>query len=345
MPAGTPHSPLRTFASSIVLSVAALIFVYVAMGWQAAIAALALIIIEITFSFDNAIVNARVLNTMNVFWQRMFMTIGIVVAVFGMRILFPIVIVMIGAGMSWSMVIDLAINDPVAYTAALDGSHAGIASFGGMFLLMLALYFFFDKKRHTHWFTRIEEVMQKIGHWWLPPIIGIAVLATVVLLPFNHNSRDVIIAGGAGILSYLLIAGMSAFFTHRHEKGSGPDGGVVLKAGMAGFSAFMYLEVLDASFSLDGVIGAFAVTQNVALIAIGLGVGAVWVRSLTLYMVHHQVLNAYRLLEHGAHYTIAVLSLVLLSSIFIDIPEVAIGALGVIIIAASVVASRKLVAK
>ena len=82
-------------------------------------------------------------------------------------------------------------------------------------------------------------------------------------------------------------------------------------------------------------------TQNVILIAVGLGVGAVWVRSMTLYMVRHKVLHAYRYIEHGAHYTIGILSVILLLGLFLHIPEVITGGFGVLVIAASVIASKR----
>lgn len=331
----------KNFAGSLFISLAALIFVYVTMGWQAALVTLVLMVIEITFSFDNAIVNARVLNTMNLFWQRMFMTIGILVAVFGMRIVFPIVIVMITADMSWGTVMDLALNNPDAYSAALHDSHTSIASFGSMFLLMLGLHYFFDKTRLVHWWRRVEVTAQQFGHWWLPSVLCAVILVIVANVPANTHPEDTLVAGSIGIGTYLAITGISAFFTRQHEKAEKKAGKKMLKAGMAGLSAFLYLEVLDASFSLDGVIGAFAITQNVVLIAIGLGVGAVWVRSMTLYMVRHKVLHAYRYLEHGAHYTILILALVFLSSLFAAIPEAIAGVAGVVIIISSIVASRR----
>ena len=94
-----PHSPFRIFAISASISIIALGYVFFDIGWQAALIAFMLVIIELTFSFDNAIINARILMTMSPFWQKMFMTVGIFIAVFGMRIVFPIVIVMMSAGL------------------------------------------------------------------------------------------------------------------------------------------------------------------------------------------------------------------------------------------------------
>lgn len=331
------HSPFRIFAVSGTLTLAALAAVYYYFGPAAAFLTLVLIVIEITFSFDNAIINARVLMTMSRFWQNMFMTIGVLIAVFGMRLVFPIVIVMITAGLSWNEVLQLALNDPTRYSQELEEAHPTISSFGGMFLLMLALHFFFDPSRKVRWISIIEKPMQHIGKWWLYGAVSSAVLVAIALLPFNPHPTETLVAGFIGIIAYLVIHGLAELFSSKEQKTSADK--IVLKTGLAGFTAFMYLEVLDASFSLDGVIGAFAVTNDVILIAIGLGIGAFWVRSLTLFMVRRRTLHAYQYLEHGAHYTIWLLAIILLAGLFRDIPEAFAGFLGIGIITASVVSS------
>lgn len=335
-----PHSPTRIFAISVLISVAALIFVGATLGMQAALLTLALIVIEMTFSFDNAIINARILNTMSPFWQKMFMTVGILIAVFGMRIVFPIAVVMLGAGLSWNDVLDLALNHPDEYAEKLHHAHPSIAAFGGMFLMMLTLDFFLDKSRSVLWLKRFERTVQSVGHVWLPTVISVVLVGTLALLPFNEHPIETLRAGLFGIGLYLAIKGLTELFSRRQEKDA-KTGKSLIKTGLAGFTAFLYLEVLDASFSLDGVIGAFAITHNVVLIAIGLGVGALWVRSFTLYMVHHKTLHTYHYLEHGAHYTIGLLSVFLLSGLFIGIPEAVAGIAGVAIIAMSIVASKR----
>jgi hypothetical protein len=102
---------------------------------------------------------------------------------------------------------------------------------------------------------------------------------------------------------------------------------------------FIYLQILDASFSFDGVIGAFAITSDIVLIAIGLGIGAIWVRSMTVYLVRKKTLGQFIYLEHGAHYTVFVLAMVMLASALLDIPEIVPGLTGVGIILASIIAS------
>lgn len=335
------HSPFRIFFVSGLVTIVSVALVYYFLGSQAAFLTLVLMVIEITFSFDNAIINARVLATMNAFWQKMFITVGILIAVFGMRIVFPIVMVMLTSGLPWGDVINLALNQPEQYAHELTAAHTSIASFGGMFLLMLCLHFFFDASRDVRWIHRIEAPLQRIGSWWLYTLVCAVVLAIVAFLPFNHHQMDTLVAGAAGIITYLVIHGFTELFTRQHEKNEKTHGAAYKKAGLAGLSAFMYLEILDASFSFDGVIGAFAITNDVVLIAIGLGIGALWVRSLTIFMVRRKVLDAYRYLEHGAHYTIGILAVVLLAGLFRDIPEAVAGGLGLAVIAASVVSSIK----
>jgi hypothetical protein len=119
-------------------------------------------------------------------------------------------------------------------------------------------------------------------------------------------------------------------------------GEVLKQTGWAAFITFLYLEILDASFSFDGVIGAFAITKSVILIAAGLGVGAVWVRSLTVYMVHKGTLDKYKYLEHGAHYTVGVLAATLLLGIFTHVPEGVAGLAGVTFVGSAYISSRRL---
>ncbi len=308
------------------------------MGPEALFIAAVLILVEITFSFENAIINAKVLAGVSEFWRKIFITVGILIAVVGMRLVFPIVIVALTAGLSMPDVVELALNQPDRYADELNEAHISIASFGGMFLLMLCLHFFFDPKRKVVWINIIEKPLQSMSRWWLYTAICMVVLTILTLLPANHEPRETFTAGLVGIVTYIVIHGLAELFAKRQGVGESTK---VLKTGMAGFMAFMYLEVLDASFSFDSVIGAFAVTKDVVLIAIGLGIGALWVRSLTIYMVEHHVLHAYRYLEHGAHYTIGVLAAVLLAGIFFDIPEIIAGVIGLMIISASVVSSLR----
>lgn len=329
--------PFRIFFISAFISLGSLAGVWYFLGAQAAFVTFVLMLVEITFSFDNAIINARVLATMNRFWQQMFITVGIVIAVFGMRLVFPIVLVMLTTGLGAGHVIDLALNRPDEYSHELERAHPLISSFGGMFLLMLALAFFFDPGRKERWISVIERPLQRIGKWWIYTGIAALVLGVVAALPVNEHPKETLVAGSLGILLQLGLSKLNDFFTVSEERQAAKKTGAM----MAGFLGFMYLQVLDASFSFDGVLGAFAVTKDVVLIAIGLGVGALWVRSLTLFMVRRSVLTAYRYLEHGAHYTILILAFVLLAGLFVAIPEAIAGLAGITVVTASIVHSVK----
>ena len=328
------HHPLIIFAISGSVTILSLLGVIIGLGWKAALIAVLLVVIEITFSFENAIINARVLATMSKFWQQIFLTVGIFIAIFGMRIVFPIMIVALTAHLPWGQVIDLALNHPDKYAHALEKAHHSIAAFGSMFLMMLGLHFFFEK-RSVHWLDAIELPLQKIGRKWLHAPVALAILSLVA--PFTGSyASDIWIAGISGIITYLAVHGLSELFGHQKSLTS-----TAKKTGLAGLSAFLYLEVLDASFSFDGVVGAFAITSDVVLIAIGLGVGAFWVRSLTIYMVRKGTLDAYRYLEHGAHYTILVLATLLVVGLFVGVPEVVAGLIGLVIIGLAIAASIK----
>lgn len=334
-----PEAALRIFAFSAAVTILGLFGVLLGMGVSALYVVLILVVIEITFSFDNAIINAKVLDKLSPFWQKMFLTVGVVIAIFGMRLIFPIAIVAITANLSFKSVIDLALNNPTEYGHQLELAHPMISAFGGAFLLMLAFQFFFDDERDVLWIKRIERRAQRLSHWAWAPIVTTVIMLFVSLLPMNTHARQTIIAGAFGTLTYvgvqLLVHAMERLQA-RHEKGKSSTGKQV---GLAAFMTFIYLQILDASFSFDGVIGAFAITSNIILIAVGLGIGAFWVRSLTVYMVRKKTLNQFVYLEHGAHYTVFVLAIVMLISALFEVPDIVPGLTGLGIIVASIVAS------
>lgn len=337
------HSPVRIFTFSVVATVAAIIAALWGFGVSGLFVTLVLIVVEVTFSFENAIINAKILARLSRFWQSIFLTVGIFIAIIGMRVVFPVVIVMITAGLGAREVVDLALNHPTEYSKELTEAHPQIAAFGGAFLLMLALHFFLDKNRKTLWFTSLEKNLQKYATFWMPAVVAIVVMAVLSLLPFNPHPKETIVAGLIGVATYTVMHALIRFFENlkaRKDKQNAVKKAAA-QTGMAAFTSFLYLEMLDASFSFDSVIGAFAVTQEVLLIALGLGVGAVWVRSLTIYMVRKGTLRAYRYLEHGAHYTVFVLSAVLLLGIFWHVPEVIAGIVGIGLIGSAILSSRK----
>lgn len=332
------HPFVKIFGIDIILTAAAIFVAGYYLGPHGALVALLLIILEVGFSFDNAAVNARVLETMSRGWRIAFLSIGIIIAVFGMRIFFPIVAVALAAGIDMGSVVDLAINNPDLYAAHLEGSHTVIAAFGGSFLLLVALsYFIIDNRDTKRMFIKpVEKLISKIPpKWYSAPLITLAVISVIAFVYDSDNPGEVLVPGAIATVVYTVIHLLVNLASRKTKLSSGAK----VVSGMAGLSAFMYLEVLDASFSLDSVVGAFAITSSVLLIALGLGVGAIWVRSLTIYMVDHRLLHRYIYIEHGAHYAVLALAIIMIMSVAFSVPEVITGLIGAVIIGLSVVAS------
>ncbi|WP_338676407.1 DUF475 domain-containing protein [Streptomyces sp. SCSIO 30461] len=352
---------LRTFGWSFAVTALGLAFAAWQWGWEAFGIVLILSILEISLSFDNAVVNAGILKKMNAFWQKIFLTIGILIAVFGMRLVFPVAIVAISAKVGPIEAVNLALDEPEKYEALVTDAHPAIAAFGGMFLLMIFLDFIFEE-REIKWLTWLERPLAKFGK---VDMLSVCIALIVLLITamtfathahtstgFTDKSATVLLAGVAGLITYLIVGGLSGYFEdkleeeeereHEEEQKAKAEGKQVSAVGLAGkaaFFLFLYLEVLDASFSFDGVIGAFAITNHIFWMALGLGIGAMYVRSLTVYLVRQGTLDDYVYLEHGAHYAIGALAVILLVTIQHEISEIITGLIGVVLIAASFLSS------
>ncbi|MDE8652317.1 DUF475 domain-containing protein [Novosphingobium album (ex Liu et al. 2023)] len=285
-------------------------------------------VLEVSLSFDNAVVNATVLRDMDAVWRRRFLTWGIVIAVFGMRIIFPLAIVAVAARMGPIDAIILAASDPVRYEQIITDAHVGISGFGGAFLAMVGLTFFLDEDKDVHWIGVIERPFSDLSR-----ISGLAI--GIVLLVLYGMSRLIgpeeamtfIASGIFGLLTYIAVQSVGALL--EQEEHVADAAGTVARSGLAGF---LYLEVLDASFSFDGVIGAFALSNNLFIIALGLGIGAMFVRSMTVMLVDKGTLAEYRFLEHGAFYAIVALAAIMLLSVRFAIPETVTGLIGAALI-------------
>ncbi|MFL6710987.1 MAG: DUF475 domain-containing protein [Massilia sp.] len=300
--------------------------------------ALILGIMEVSLSFDNAVVNASVLKTWDEFWQKLFLGVGIIIAVFGMRLLFPLVIVAQAADLGLLEVWNLALSDPKQYSAHLTAHHAEVAAFGGMFLLLVFLNFLLDDSKEMHWLGHIEEKLGSLGKVSsISVMIALGALMASLGLVEEAQKMVVLMAGLWGILIYVGVDTISSLM--EKDGAEGAQVGEMVKRG--GIGAFLYLEVLDASFSFDGVIGAFAITSDVVIIMLGLAIGAMFVRSMTVYLVKQGTLDEFVYLEHGAHYAIGILALIMLASMKYHINEVFTGLIGVAFIAASLWSSIK----
>jgi hypothetical protein len=353
---------LKTFRWAFVFTVLGLAAGYLYDGTTALGVVAILAVLEVSLSFDNAVINAGVLKKMSAFWQRIFLTIGVLIAVFGMRLVFPVAIVAVTAGISPVDAVRLAFDDKDRYQQLVTDAHPSIAAFGGMFLLMIFLNFIFED-REIKWQTWLERPLAKLGKVdMLAVCIALVLLLVASMTVATHahqhggvhadKAETVLTAGIAGLVAYLIVGGLSSFFENRLEeeeereaeerdaaerengsesKSRGARSAVAV-TGKAAFFMFLYLEVLDASFSFDGVIGAFAITNDIVLMALGLGIGAIYVRSLTVYLVRQGTLDDYVYLEHGAHYAIGALAVLLLVTIQWEISEIITGLVGVVLI-------------
>lgn len=280
-----------------------------------------LAVLEVSLSFDNAVVNATVLEHMDQVWRRRFITWGIAIAVFGMRIVFPLIIVAVVAHMSPISALVLAATDPDEYSRLLTSAHVSVSAFGGAFLAMVGLKHFFDIEKEVHWIAVIERPLTRLGRIEAVELAFVMILLWLVgqALP-AHEHREFLVAGILGLVTYIAVDGISAILD--------PEAAASGVATRSGAASFLYLEVLDASFSFDGVIGAFALSNNLFIIAIGLGIGAMFVRSLTIMLVNQGTLTEYRYLEHGAFYAIVALGVIMFVKTIVDVPEAVTGLIG-----------------
>ena len=306
---------MKDFLLSIIISFIGLVLSFFIGGFQALYLVIILAVLEISLSFDNAVVNAKVLKYMDEVWQKRFLTWGVIIAVFGMRFIFPILIVSAAANIGIIETIKISLYEPHKYHEILLHTEKLIYAFGGAFLWMVFSDFLFEEKE-VKWIKPIENTAEKFGK-----VNNISLMIAIVigiLVIYEIKDYKVAIAYFLGLLSYSLVNELNESLS--------VDG---VKNGLLGL---IYLEVLDASFSFDGVIGAFAITPNILLIMLGLGIGAIFVRSLTLWILKKGVLDEYKYLEHGAHYAIGTLAIIMILKIFIEIGEIISGTIGLLLL-------------
>ena len=295
-------------------------------------------VLEVSLSIDNAIVNAKVLEKMSEVWQKRFLTWGLLIAVFFMRLVFPILIVAMAGNIGMLEALQLAINDQEKYSAVLTSSHIVIAGFGGAFLFLVALDYFFDVEKDVHWIAVIEKQLSKLGERK-----SISIVVTLLVMYYFYTilpeseAMKFFISGIFGIITHEIVKLVGDIMEARRELTSS-----VAKTGLA---SFMYLEILDASFSFDGVLGALVISKDIFIIMGGLAVGAMFVRSITIQLVKSGTLNEYKYLEHSAFWAILTLATIMFTSTLMHIPEIITGVLSISFIAAgywhSVIINRR----
>ena len=315
---------IRFFLPSACISVIALAAVFIIGGTQALFIAALLSVLEITLSFDNAVVNARVLKRMSPVWQRRFLTWGILIAVVGTRFVLPILIVSAVVWISPALVTQLALFDPSRYGELLEGARHAINSFCAAFLIMVSLKYFLDSAKTVHWISIIEKHLTLWGRIEAVEIaLTLAVITGLSFLVPSAVAATVLVAGVIGVILFIVMEGITSAFSIETSTAS------------QGLALFLYLNVLDSAFSLDSVVGAFALTNAIPVIVAGLGIGAYFVRSLTVYMVRQGTLDTLIFLEHGAHWAIFGLAVSMFVSLLTEVPEIITGTIGVAFVVAA----------
>lgn len=279
-------------------------------------------IFEIVSSIDNAVINAEVLSTMSEKAKKWFLFYGILFAVFVVRGMLPWLIVWITnptLGFLGSLTATFS-NDP-AILASIKESTPVLMLSGGVFLLFLFLHWLFieDKSFGLH----SEVFFAKHGAWFYA-IVSLLIVGIVALaLQVNPN------------LALAAVIGSSAFFiTDGFKKNAEANEQKLLEgsSGLSDLSKIIYLEIIDTTFSIDGVLGAFAFTMSVPLIIIGNGLGALVVRQLTMGNIDN--IKKYVYLKNGAMYSVFFLGLVMVLEGFkVEVPEFVTPLVTVLIIA------------
>ncbi|GAB7538827.1 DUF475 domain-containing protein [Burkholderia sp. 22PA0099] len=319
---------LKDFKIPLSLTVLALIAAYLLGGFKDMLIVAVLCVLEISLSLDNAVVNASVLKGWSEKWRQRFMLFGLPVAVFGMRLVFPLLIVAVIGHIGLIDALKLAIESPDRYAAVLVSAHHEVSAFGGAFLLMVFFKFMLDAGKDEHWIGFLEGPMRHLGR--ITAIEVALTLAIVIIASFYVPAAEQVsflLAGAFGVIGFVIAHGIGDLV------GGENTGTRVVREGMAGF---FYLEVLDSSFSFDGVIGAFALSNNIFLIALGLGVGAAYIREMTLVLLKKGTLAQYRFLEHGAFWAIGALAAIMFVGVKYEVPEVVTGLVGAAMIGAAV---------
>jgi hypothetical protein len=321
----------KTFILPFLVAVTALTGVYFWGGVTELFLTMILCVLEVTLSFDNAVINAKILSRMSALWQKRFLTWGIFIAVFCTRILLPVLIVSIALARSPIVIGYLAIYRAGEYVGLLESVRPAISAFGGSFLMMVSLKYFFNEAKEIHWIEIIEKRLSWLGRIEALEISVVLALILVFGAMLPDKQVMIMVAGIVGIITFVLVEGIANLFSQG-----------INHVASSGLALFIYLNVIDSAFSLDGVVGAFALTTSLLTIGVGLGIGALFVRTLTVHLVREKTLDTVVYLEHGAHWAIFGLAVSMFLGLVIHLPEVIIGSIGLIFIVFSYLSSRKL---
>jgi len=263
---------------------------------------LGLSLFEIISSIDNAIINAHVLKTMPEKFRKFFLFWGLIIAVFAVRGVLPFLIVWLAnPAFSFSQVIGFVFHPTPEIDAYVEKSQALLLLAGGVYLFFVFLgWLFLEEKKYAF---LVEEFVHKQSVWFYA--ISSLFITAVVYASLQVNP----------ILALSAVIGSTAFFiTDGFKKNAEEKEKQLLTGNMSAWSKILYLEVLDATFSIDGVIGAFAFTISIPLIFLGNGLGALVVREFTVRGINF--ISKYAYLKNGAMYSIGILGAIMVLEAF-----------------------------
>ncbi len=271
---------------------------------------LGLVVFEVISGVDNAVINAHVLKTMSPKWRKIFLFWGIITAVFIVRGLLPLLIVWLSAPEIGFMGAIQSVIKSSPQASQLVEERKGVIFIGaGVFLLLLYLHWLFLEKKDPY-FVPDKLIKPQHGVWFF----GFTAIILVALLYLSRSSFYLMLSAAIGNAVFFIMYGFREQAEKQEERLQDE------KTNLSDFSKLMYLEVLDASFSFDGVLGAFAFTTSIPLIIIGNGIGALVVRQLTVMGI--EKVGQYKWLKNGAMTSIGILGLfMILKSFNISIPE------------------------
>lgn len=263
---------------------------------------------EIICSIDNAIINAEVLGTMQPKYRRWFLLWGILFAVFLVRGLLPLLLVWFSTPelTPWEAFTAMFSDNP-DIKEAIETSSPILLIGGGTFLIFLFFHWLFLEEKHFG--LPGERYFFSKGVWFYA-VVSILLMA-IVWFAIEKNA----------MMAFGAVVGSTAFFiVHGFRQNAELQEQKLINGDMSDISKILYLEVIDATFSIDGVLGAFAFTMSVPLILIGNALGAIAVRQITVGNIDR--IKKYRFLKNGAMYSILCLGIIMLIDSFgFHIPE------------------------
>jgi hypothetical protein len=272
---------------------------------QSAIVIFGLALFEIVSSIDNAIVNAHVLKTVPERFRRFFLLWGLLFAVVLIRGVLPFVIVwMANTNMGLWETVQLAFGDPALMEEALKHSKPLLLLGGGVYLVLVFLaWLFLEEKKYAF---LVEQFVHRRGVWFHAVAALFLTGVTYASIMGEHPNPAMALAAQIGATAFFITEGFRRNAEEAEEHLQGPN--------LSAWSKLLYLEVLDASFSIDGVIGAFAFTMSVPLILIGNGIGALVVREVTVRGI--DLVSKFAYLKNGAMYSVGVLGVLMVGESF-----------------------------